>query len=99
RKKNIAEDRFLHAVIRKAHDRDLQRLAESRALEKDCLIRARAIARTLGLDMKIADVEYRGDGRKATFYYTADGRIDFRELVRHYAKEFRVKIEMRQIGA
>src|SRR5690606_26428056 len=60
RKKNIAEDRFLHAVIRKAHDRDLQRLAESRALEKDCLIRARAIARTLGLDMKIADVEYRG---------------------------------------
>jgi hypothetical protein len=49
--------------------------------------------------MKIADVEYRGDGRKATFYYTADGRVDFRELVRNYAREFRVKVEMRQIGA
>ncbi len=99
RKKNVSEERFLHAVVRKAHDRDLQRLSEARAVEKDVLIRGRAIARTLGLEMKIADVEFRGDGRKATFYYTAEGRIDFRELVRHYAKEFRVKIEMRQIGA
>jgi hypothetical protein len=49
--------------------------------------------------MKIGDVEYQGDKRKATFYYTADGRVDFRELIRHFAKEFRVKIEMRQIGA
>ena len=63
------------------------------------MIRARAIARTLGLDMKVGDVEYQGDKRKATFYYTADGRVDFRELIRHYAREFRVKIEMRQIGA
>ena len=63
------------------------------------MVRARAIAGTLGLDMKISDVEYRGDGRKATFYYTAEGRVDFRELVRLYAKEFQVKIEMRQIGA
>ena len=49
--------------------------------------------------MKLGDVEYQADKRKATFYYTADGRVDFRELIRHYAKEFRVKIEMRQIGA
>ncbi|MCB0680083.1 MAG: hypothetical protein KDC32_03905, partial [Saprospiraceae bacterium] len=57
------------------------------------------IARTLVLDMNVGDVEYQGDNRKATFYYTAYGRVDFRELIRHYAKEFRVKIEMRQIGA
>jgi cell fate regulator YaaT (PSP1 superfamily) len=99
RKKNISGDRFLHAVVRKTNERDLQRLDEARALEKGSLVRARAIARTLGLDMKIADIEYRGDTRKATFYYTAEGRIDFRELVRNYAREFRVKIEMRQIGA
>jgi hypothetical protein len=57
------------------------------------------IARTLGLNMKIGDVEFQGDGRKCTFYYTADGRVDFRELIRHYARDFKVKIEMRQIGA
>ena len=99
RKKNVSEDRFLHAVVRKANERDLQRLNEARTLEKESLVRARAITRTLDLDMKIADIEYRGDARKATFYYTAEGRIDFRELVRNYAREFRVKIEMRQIGA
>jgi cell fate regulator YaaT (PSP1 superfamily) len=99
RRKGVSEDRFLHAVVRVAHERDLQRLAESRSLEKEVMVRGRAIARTLDLNMKIADVEYRGDGRKATFYYTADGRVDFRELVRNYAREFRVKVEMRQIGA
>lgn len=59
----------------------------------------RAIARTLDLNMKIGDVEFQGDGKKATFYYTADGRVDFRELIRHFAKEFKIKVEMRQIGA
>ena len=63
------------------------------------MVQARAISRSLGLDMKVGDVEFQGDKRKATFYYTADGRVDFRELVRSYAKEFKVKIEMRQIGA
>ena len=63
------------------------------------MIRARAIARTLDLNMKVGDVEFQGDGRKCTFYYTADGRVDFRELIRSYAREFKVKIEMRQIGA
>ncbi len=99
RKKSVSEDRYFHAVVRKTNERDLQRLDEARMMEKETLVRARAIARTLGLDMKIADVEFRGDGRKATFYYTADGRIDFRELVRNYAREFRIKVEMRQIGA
>jgi len=99
RKKSISEDRYFHAVVRRTNERDLQRLNEARSLEKETLVKARAIARTLGLEMKIADIEFRGDGRKATFYYTAEGRIDFRELVRNYAREFRVKVEMRQIGA
>jgi cell fate regulator YaaT (PSP1 superfamily) len=99
RKKSVSEDRYFHAVVRKTNERDLERLGEARRLEKETLVRARAIARTLGLDMKIADIEFRGDARKATFYYTAEGRIDFRELVRNYAREFRIKVEMRQIGA
>ena len=98
KKKTDAQD-IIHQVIRKANERDLERLEEARSLEVPTMIRARVIARTLGLEMKIGDVEYQGDRRKATFYYTADGRVDFRELIRHYAKEFRVKIEMRQIGA
>lgn len=99
RKKNVGQDQVLHGVVRQANQRDLDRLQEARDLEIPTMVRARAIARTLGLEMKIGDVEYQGDRRKATFYYTADGRVDFRELIRHYAKEFRVKIEMRQIGA
>ncbi|MEZ4993866.1 MAG: regulatory iron-sulfur-containing complex subunit RicT [Saprospiraceae bacterium] len=99
KKKKVNPDAVAHKVIRKAHERDMERLAEARSMEKATMIRSRVIARTLGLEMKIGDVEYQGDKRKATFYYTADGRVDFRELIRHYAKEFRVKIEMRQIGA
>ncbi|MFK8104895.1 MAG: stage 0 sporulation family protein [Saprospiraceae bacterium] len=99
KKKKVPEDGILPKVIRKANDRDMERLSEARAIEKPTMIRARAIARTLDLDMKIGDIEYQGDKRKATFYYTADGRVDFRELIRHFAKEFRVKVEMRQIGA
>lgn len=99
KKKKVNPGAVTHKVIRRAHDRDLERLQEARELENRTMVRARVIARTLGLEMKIGDVEYQGDKRKATFYYTADGRVDFRELIRHYAKEFRVKIEMRQIGA
>lgn len=99
KKKNTTEDRITYKVIRKANERDLEKLQEARDLEKQTLVKARVISRTMGLDMKIGDIEYQGDKRKATFFYTADGRIDFRELVRSYAKEFKVKIEMRQIGA
>lgn len=99
KKKRVSEDRVMHKVIRRANERDLEKLEDARARETDTMVRARAIARTLDLDMKIGDVEYQGDNRKATFYYTADGRVDFRELVRHYANEFKVKIEMRQIGS
>lgn len=99
KKKRAKEERVTHKVIRRANDRDLEKLQEARSLEKNTLVRARVIARTIGLDMKIGDIEYQGDKRKATIYYTAEGRVDFRELVRSYVKEFKVKIEMRQIGA
>ena len=99
KKKKTKEENVIHKIIRVANFRDLEKLAEARALEKKTMVRARAIARTLDLDMKVGDVEYQGDKRKATFYYTADGRVDFRELVRMFAKEFRVKIEMKQIGS
>lgn len=99
KKRRINPDNILQDVVRKANERDLERLQEARDLEQPTMVQARAIARSLGLDMKIGDVEFQGDKRKATFYYTANGRVDFRELIRQYAKEFRVKIEMRQIGA
>lgn len=99
KKKRVKEQTVTNPVLRIANDRDIERLNEYRSLEQQAMVRGRAISNTLGLDMKICDVEYRGDGRKATFYYTAEGRVDFRELVRLYAKEFQVKIEMRQIGA
>ena len=99
KKKKFSEDRVAHKVLRLANKRDIERLEEARSREQSAMVRARAIARTMGLEMKIGDVEFQGDNRKATFYYTADGRVDFRELVRAYATEFRVKIEMRQIGS
>jgi len=99
KKKKKEEESILHKIIRLANNRDMEKLEEARMLEKKAMVRARAIARTLDIDMKIGEVEYQGDKRKATFYYTADGRVDFRELVRLFAKEFRVKIEMKQIGS
>jgi cell fate regulator YaaT (PSP1 superfamily) len=98
-KKRFPEDPELKRVSRIAGTRDLQKLEEARKIEKKTLIRARELVRMLGLDMKIGDVEYQGDKRKATFYYIADGRVDFRELIRYYAQEFKIKVEMRQIGA
>jgi cell fate regulator YaaT (PSP1 superfamily) len=99
KKKFTNEERITLKVLRKANERDLEKLNEARHLEQETMVRARVIARTLGLDMKLGDVEFQGDKKKATFYYTAEGRVDFRELVKEYAKEFKVKIEMRQIGA
>lgn len=99
KKKRVKEDSVKAKVLRIANDRDLERLAEARSLEKATMVKARVIARSLDMDMKISDVEFQGDKRKATFYYTADGRVDFRELIRHFAREFRIKVEMRQIGA
>ncbi|MBK7358716.1 MAG: hypothetical protein IPI45_08640 [Saprospiraceae bacterium] len=99
RKKNFQENRITFDILRRANQRDIERMEEARALERTFLVKARVISRNLKLDMKIGDVEVHADLKKSTFYYTADGRVDFRELVRSYAKEFRTKIEMWQIGA
>lgn len=99
-KKRRAEDTpEVKKLLRRASVDDLNRMRENKAREKDAMIKARALARNLGLEMKLAEVEIQADGRKATFFYTADDRVDFRELIKIYASEFRVKVEMRQIGA
>ena len=89
---------FLH-VYRVARPGDLERWEEAKRREEPTMIQARQIASSLGLDMKIGDVEYQGDGNKAIFYYIADGRVDFRQLIRVLADTFHVRIEMKQIGA
>lgn len=86
-------------IIRVAREQELEIMNEARSREKETMLQARVLARNLGLDMKLGDVEYQADCKKATFFYTADGRVDFRELIKVLAKEFKVKIEMRQIGA
>lgn len=86
-------------ILRRASDKDLEIMQQNKAREKEALVRSRAIARRLKLDMKMSEVEIQADGRKATFFYIADDRVDFRELIKLYAGEFRLKVEMRQIGA
>lgn len=86
-------------VYRKAKPADMEKYQQAKAKEHQTMLRAREIAEELKLEMKISDVEYQGDSNKAIFYYIADGRVDFRQLIKHYASEFRIKIEMKQIGA
>ena len=86
-------------ILRRASTTDLAKLKETKAREAEVLIRSRAMARQLKLELKMAEVEIQADGRKATFFYIADDRVDFRELIKLYAGEFKVKVEMRQIGA
>jgi len=86
-------------ILRRSSETDLAKLKESKQREKELLIRSRAIARQLKLELKMAEVELQADARKATFFYIADDRVDFRELIKLYASEFKVKVEMRQIGA
>lgn len=85
-------------VIRKASKQDIEKWVEMRSYEQETMYRSRGLASKLALDMKISDVEYQGDGSKATFYYTAEDRVDFRQLIKDLADEFKVKIEMKQIG-
>lgn len=98
KKNNIAEE-DIKKVFRIARAADLEKFEEAKAREHETMIRSRQIAAELGLDMKIGDVEYQGDGGKAIFYYIADERVDFRKLIRILADAFKVRIEMRQIGA
>lgn len=100
KKKGIREDNLeIRKVLRLATDHDIEKWKETKSREKDVLIRSRAIARQLDIELKMAEVEIQADGRKATFFYIADERVDFRELIRIYASEFKVKVEMKQIGA
>lgn len=100
KKKRIPEDSAdLKKILRRASEVDLQKWQENKARERETLARARAIAKQLKLVMKICEVEIQADGRKATFFYTADDRVDFRELIKIYASDFKVKVEMKQIGA
>src|SRR5882724_8746960 len=100
KKKNIEENNpDMKKLLRKAGDRDLESMKQNKAREKEALIRSRAMTRQLKLEMKMSEVEIQADGRKATFFYIADDRVDFRELIKLFASEFRLKVEMRQIGA
>lgn len=100
KKKGVKEDNpEMKRVLRVASDYDLAKWKETKAREREVLIRSRAIARSLKLEMKLSEVEIQADARKATFYYIADERVDFRELIKIYASEFKVKVEMKQIGA
>jgi len=100
KKRGVKEDNpEMKKILRRASDRDLDMMQQNKSREPEAVIRSRAIAKQLNLDMKISQVEMQADGRKATFFYIADGRVDFRELIKIYASEFRVKVEMRQIGA
>ena len=93
------EKHDLKKIYRKARPFDIQRWQEAIAREQETMIRARVLANNLGLEMKIGDVEFQGDGTKAIFYYIADGRVDFRQLIKDFAEEFHIRVEMKQIGA
>ncbi len=99
RKNNVRMDQEPKKIYRKARQTDLDKYEEAKAKEHETMIRSRQIAASLGLNMKIGDVEYQGDGNKAIFYYIADERVDFRQLIKVLAEAFRVRIEMKQIGA
>ena len=100
KKRNVKEENpEMKKILRRSSDRDLEIWKQNKVREPQAIIRSRAIAKQLKLEMKISEVEMQADGRKATFFYIADGRVDFRELIKVYAGEFKLKVEMRQIGA
>ena len=99
KKANLKSEDDIKRIYRLAKDVDLEKYEQAKAREHLTMIESRQIAKGLGLEMKIGDVEYQGDGNKAIFYYIADGRVDFRELIKVLADVFHVRIEMKQIGA
>ncbi len=99
KRKGVKEfDPELKKILRPASDRDIDTWKNNKAREKEMLITSRVIARSLQLDMKLSEIEIQADGKKATFFYTADDRVDFRELIKRFNAEFKVRVEMRQIG-
>ena len=99
KKANLKSADDIKRVYRFARDVDMEKYEEAKSREHDTMIQSRQIANDLGLNMKIGDVEYQGDGNKAIFYYIADERVDFRQLIKDLAAAFHVRIEMKQIGA
>ena len=99
KKANLKSADDIKRIYRIARTTDMDKFREAKAREHSTMIESRKIAKGLGLDMKIGDVEYQGDGNKAIFYYIADGRVDFRQLIKDLAAAFHVRIEMKQIGA
>jgi len=99
KKYGVTEATEMKRVLRPANERDLEVYKVSKRKEMETMVRSRAIAKELNLEMKIAEVEFQADAKKVTFFYTADSRVDFRELIKVFAGEFKAKVEMRQIGA
>ena len=99
KKANVKSDSEIKRIFRKARPADLEKFEEAKARENDVMIRSRKIAESLHLNMKIGDVEFQGDGCKAIFYYIADERVDFRQLIKILADTFKIRVEMKQIGA
>ena len=99
KKANLKSEEEIKRIYRHAKQSDMDKYHEAKKREHDTMIQSRQIAKDLGLDMKIGDVEYQGDGNKAIFYYIADERVDFRQLIKVLADTFHVRIEMKQIGA
>ena len=99
KKTRLTPESEFKRIYRKARAVDMEKFQEAKAREHETMIRSRQIAKDLNLEMKIGDVEYQGDGQKAIFYYIADNRVDFRQLIKVLADAFKIKIEMKQIGA
>lgn len=99
KKTRLTPESEFKRIYRKARAVDMEKFQEAKAREHETMIRSRQIAKELELEMKIGDVEYQGDGQKAIFYYIADNRVDFRQLIKVLADAFKIKIEMKQIGA
>src|SRR5687767_13513172 len=97
-KKKVANDGEIRKIYRLAHQRDLEKFEEVKKRELPTLYRTREIIRNLKLEMKLSDIEYQADNTKATFFYSADDRVDFRELIKILAGEFKIRVEMRQIS-
>src|SRR5690606_8717556 len=96
KKNNVTPESVTKKIYRKPNEVDVEKYNAAKDLEWETMHRARKLALDLGLSMKISDVDYQGDKTKATFYYTAEGRVDFRELIKKMAEAFRIRIEMRQ---
>ena len=98
KKYNIPKEEVIKKIYRKATSADIEKWKTAKDLESETMFKARILAKDLGLKMKISDVDYQGDKTKATFYYTAENRVDFRELIKQMAEAFNIRIEMRQIS-